>query len=99
MIENQDLPSSDNPQEVLEWLYTELKDVFSMNVILKSLQCIIRGGNDAVDSNIEDFQSKANPASADGNRVSAEEKGVRKQPAFQIEDAVMESEGESGDGS
>jgi hypothetical protein len=73
LIENQDLPSSDNPQEALEWLYTELKDVFSMNVILKSLQCIIRGGNDAVDSNIEDFQSKANPASADGNRVSAEE--------------------------
>ena len=68
-------------QEVLEWLYTELKDVFSMDLILKSLQCIIRGGDDAVDSNIvilceddnEDSQSKENLASADGNQVSAEE--------------------------
>ena len=74
-------PYLNENQEVLEWLYTELKDVFSIDLILKSLQCIIRGGDDAVDSNIvilceddnEDSQSKENLASADGNQVSAEE--------------------------
>ena len=75
------LPSLDNPQAVLQWIYAELKDVCSMDVILKALQKIMRGGDDAEDSNIvvsceddqEDSHSKANPASADGNRVSAEE--------------------------
>jgi hypothetical protein len=69
------LPSLDNPKAVLEWIYAELKDVCSMDEILKALQSIMRGGEDAEDSNIvvshceddqEDSHSKANPASADG---------------------------------
>jgi hypothetical protein len=64
-----------------------------MDVILKALQSIMRGGDDAEDSNIvvslceddqEDSHNKANPASADGNRVPAEEENV-----------VMESEEEA----
>jgi hypothetical protein len=78
-----------------------------MDVILKALQSIMRGGDDAEDSNIvvslceddqEDSHSKANPASADGNRVPAEEKGDKKQSAFEVENVVMESEKEHEDG-
>jgi hypothetical protein len=66
-----------------------------MDVILMALQSIMRGGEDAEDSNIvvslceddqEDFYS--NPASADGNRVPAEE----------VENVVMESEEEKTEG-
>ena len=89
------LPSLENSQAVLEWIYAELKDVCSMPVILQALQSIMRGGEDAEDSNIvvslceddqEDFYS--NPASADGNRVPAEE----------VENVVMESEEEKTEG-
>jgi hypothetical protein len=89
------LPNLDNPQAVLEWIYAELKDVCLTNVILMALQSIMRGGEDAEDSNIvvslceddqEDFYS--NPASADGNRVPAEE----------VENVVMESEEERTEG-
>ena len=67
-----------------------------MDVILKALQKIMRGGDDAEDSNIvvsceddqEDSHSKANPASADGNRVPAEEE----------ENVFMESEEEKTEG-
>jgi len=86
------LPSLDNPQAVLEWIFEQLKDVCSMPVILQALQSIMRGGEDVEDSNNivislceddqEDFYS--NPASADGNRVPAEEE----------ENVVMESEEE-----
>ena len=78
-----------------------------MDVILKALQSIMRGGDDAEDSNIvfslceddqEDSHSKANPASADDNWVPAEEKGDKKQSAFEVENVVMESEKEREDG-
>jgi hypothetical protein len=50
--ENQDLSSSENPKDVLEWLYKKLKDHFSMDEIVMSLQYIIDGeGKDAEVSN------------------------------------------------
>ena len=39
--ENQELSSSENCQDVLEYLYGKLKDLFSMNDIVKSLQYIL----------------------------------------------------------
>ena len=61
------------------------------------------GDDDAEDSNIvvslceddqEDSHSKVNLASADGNRVPAEEEGDKKQSAFEIESIDEESDKE-----
>ena len=46
LTENQDLPSSENWQDVLEWLYKKLKDHFSMDDLVMSLQYIIDGGGE-----------------------------------------------------
>ena len=52
LTENQDLPSSENWQDLLEWLYKKLKDLFSIDDIVKFLQYIIDGGEDAMVLNI-----------------------------------------------
>ncbi len=46
LTENQDLPSSENWQDVLGWLYKKLKDHFSMDDLVMSLQYIIDGGGE-----------------------------------------------------
>jgi len=72
-------------------------------ILIKALQSIMRRGDDPEDSNIvvslyeddqEDSHNKANPASADGNRVPAEEEGDKNQSAFEVENVVAESEEE-----
>jgi hypothetical protein len=55
----------------LEWIYAELKDVCSMDVILKALDSIMGKDSNIVVSLCEDDQEDffSNPASADGNRA------------------------------
>ena len=44
---NLKLPSLEKPQEVLEWLYEEMKDLFSTDVILQALDIIVNGAADS----------------------------------------------------
>ena len=98
--EKQDLPSSENWQDVLEWLYEKLKDHFSMDDIVKSLQYIIDGGGEDAkvlntvnlcEDDIEDGGRVFKTASASRSLPKEEDK---KETAFEIESIDKESDKE-----
>jgi hypothetical protein len=95
--ENQDLPSSEN---LLEWLYRQLKDLFSMDDILKSLQYFIDGGGEDAkvfntvnlcEDDIEDGGRAFETASASS---SLPKEQVKKEAVFEIESIDEESDKE-----
>ncbi len=83
LTENQGLPSSDNWQDLLEWLHNKLKYHFSMGDIVKSLQFIIDGeGEDDIEDGGQVFET----ASASRSLSKEEDK---KEAAYEIEKKVI----------
>jgi hypothetical protein len=85
---NQDLPISDNWQDVLEWLYKKLKAHFSMDDLVMSLQYIINGGGE---DNIADGGRVFKTASAFRSLSKDED---MKEAAFEIESVDEENDKE-----